>query len=37
MYLGDRLNAAVTSKICVGWKRFRELSGVLCGKNGKLG
>ena len=37
-YLGDNLNAAggclsaVTSRVHVGWKKFRELGGVLCGK-----
>ena len=35
VYLGDTLNArgrclnAATARICVGWKKFKELSGVL--------
>ena len=38
MYLGDKLNAggvclrAVTASVRVGWMKFRELSGVLCGR-----
>ena len=38
MYLGDKLNAgggclgAVTAMIRMGWIKFRELSGVLCGR-----
>ena len=37
-YLGDKLNAAggclsaITARVRVGWKKFRELGGVLCGK-----
>ena len=38
VYLGDKLNAdggclsAVTARVRVGWMKFRELSGVLCGR-----
>ena len=38
VYLGDKLNAAggclsaVTARVRAGWKKFRELGGVLCGK-----
>ena len=38
VYLGDELNAgggclsAVTARVRVGWRKFRELSEVLCGK-----
>ena len=38
VYLGDKLNAgggclsAVTVRVRVGWMKFRELSGILCGK-----
>ena len=38
VYLGDELDAgggclsAVTARVRVGWRKFRELSGVLCGK-----
>ena len=38
VYLGDKLNAgggclsAVTARVCVGWVKFRELSGMLCGR-----
>ena len=38
MYLGDKLNAggghlsAVTARVLVRWMKFKELSGVLCGK-----
>ena len=38
VYLGDKLNAsggclsAVTARIRIGWMKFRELSGVLCGR-----
>ena len=38
VYLGDELDAgggclnAVTARIRVGWKKFRELSAVLCGR-----
>ena len=37
-YLGDKLSAgggcasAVVSRVRVGWGKFKELSGVLCGK-----
>ena len=37
-YLGDKLSAgggclnAVTARIRIGWMKFRDLSGVLCGK-----
>ena len=37
-YLGDELDSgggclsAVTARVCVGWRKFRELSGVLCGQ-----
>jgi hypothetical protein len=39
VYLGDKLNAAggclsaVTSRVRVGWTKFRELHRVLCGRN----
>ena len=42
VYLGDKLNAgggclsAVTARIRAGWKKFKELSGVLCGKKWSL-
>ena len=42
VYLGDKLNAgggclnAVTSRVRVGWMKFRELNGVLCGKKWSL-
>mgnify|MGYP003401710716 FL=1 len=42
VYLGDKLNAgggclsAVTARIRAGWKKFKELSGVLCGKRWSL-
>ncbi len=38
VYLGDKLNAgggclsAITARVRVGWTKFRELSGVLCGR-----
>jgi hypothetical protein len=38
VYLGNKLNAgggylnAVTSRVHVGWMKFRELHGVLCGR-----
>jgi hypothetical protein len=38
VYLGNKLNAgggclnAVTSRVRVGWMKFRELHGVLCGR-----
>ena len=38
VYLGDKLNAgggclsAVTARVRAGWKKFRELSAVLCGR-----
>ena len=38
-YLGDLLakdggtEAAVSARIASGWKKFRELSGVLCGRD----
>ena len=38
VYLGDKMNAdggclsAVTARVRVGWMKFRELSGVLCGR-----
>ena len=38
VYLGDKLNAAgactsaVTARVRAGWKKFRELGGLLCGK-----
>lgn len=38
VYLGDKLNAgggclsAVMARVRVGWMKFRELSGVLCGR-----
>jgi hypothetical protein len=38
VYLGDKSNAgvgclsAVTSRVRVGWMKFRELQGVLCGR-----
>ena len=38
VYLGDKLNAgggclsAVTARVRVGWMKFRDLSGVLCGR-----
>ena len=37
-YLGDKLNTgvgylrAVTSRVHIGWKKFKGLSGTLCGK-----
>ena len=38
VYLGDKLNAgggclsAVTARVRVGWMKFKEMSGLLCGK-----
>ena len=38
VYLGDKLNAgggcssAVTARVRVGWMKFREMGGVLCGR-----
>ena len=43
VYLGDKLNAgggclsAVTARVRVGWMKFRELNGVLCGRIWNLG
>ena len=43
VYLGDKLNAgggcmsAVTARVRVGWMKFQELCGVLCGRKWSIG
>ena len=41
VYSGEKLNAedgclsAVISSLCVGWGKFIEIIGAMCGKNGQ--